>query len=240
MNVIFGLFVSLLSVVPGNWQMVGPGGTFMTEMCTVGNKLFAYNDYYQFDEECRTSTDNGQTWDFSVITEYGCYGLSTDTFNRVFIAGVEHIQVSSDLGDSWETFYTIEGACSRYVAADPNDSLHLLVVTQNIDTPLIQSFDGGLSWATVDDFPPDIVGYCVAFGPLGSNTVYLAGYLGMSQNFLVVYKSINSGSDWTDVSPNPAIQVSTYPRFDLVVSPDDACGWLVGFALVNGFCYCIP
>ena len=200
--------------------MCGPGGTEIHELCTVENTIFALN-YYPGGKECRRSSDNGETWELSAVLDYTGMGICSDSFGRVFLPGNEYIMVSSDLGENRLTLFTLAGAYNRSISADPDDSLHLLVATANINAPLIESFDGGASWSIINELPDNVSGRCVVFAPNNPGTVYLAGYLNGTSNLLTVYKSINSGADWTDVSPCPAPQVGSYPGFDLIVSSDD-------------------
>lgn len=221
MFTISSLLVSLVCVSSGSWEMCGPGGGYIHELCNVDGTLFALNSCYPSAKECRRSWDNGETWELATVPDYSAMGLCSDSFSRVFLPGNEYIMVSSDLGESWNTLFTLTGAYNLDVSVDPDDSLHLLVATGNISAPLIESFDGGESWLVRSDLPVNVAGRCVAFAPDNAVTVYLAGYLNGSSPLLKVYKSINNGADWTDISPYPAPQVGSYPRFDLIVSSDD-------------------
>lgn len=214
------LLISFLCLFGEDWEMCGPGGTQVSELCTVGNTLFTLA-YYPGGYECRGSLDNGETWELLAVPEYSPMDLCSDAFGRILIPGNEYIMVSSDLGETWSTLFTLPDSYNRSVSSDPADSLHLLAATDNISYPLIESFDGGVTWTEVEELPGNVTGKRVVFCTHNPSTVYLAAYQEGTTEFLKMYKSVNSGADWTDVSPDPAVSVGCYPRFDLVVSPED-------------------
>ncbi len=214
------LLISFLCLFGEDWEMCGPAGTSVQELCTVGNTLFTIA-YYPGGDECRRSSDNGETWELMTVPNYSPMDLCSDTFGRILIPGNECIMVSSDLGETWSTLFTIPGSYNRSVAADPANSLHLLAATEYINCPLIESNDGGITWSEVEELPENVTGKRVVFSTDNPSTVYLAGYQDGTTETLKMYKSVNSGADWVDVSPTPATYVGAYPRFDLIVSPED-------------------
>ena len=219
MLVLTGVLASALCLFPGSWEMCGPGGTEVSELCTAENIVFSLN-HYPTGYECYRSLDNGETWELSAIPDYSAMGLSSDCFGRVFIPGNENIMISRDLGETWTTSFTFAGAYCRSADADPADSLHLLAAVSNSSTSLLESVDGGNSWAAVQGMPGGLYGYCVAFAESSPSTVYWAGYQQGSSS-QKVYKSTDSGENWVDITPSPSQTVGGFPRFDLLVSPDD-------------------
>lgn len=150
--------------------------------------------------EIRRSTDEGVTW---VDIQNNIAGQPTGAWVTPYelnpqnpstiIAAYEKVYRSYDQGNTWETIaYDIGGVKKSLLAISPQDSNYIYVGTTNA---LWQTTDGGASWEVRTT--PGVSTKMIKVSPSSPNTLYATR---SSYGDARVYKSIDGGSTWMDIS----------------------------------------
>lgn len=165
------------------------------------------------------SQDGGETWTPKTIPLFNAGRISVQQSNSkpnvVYAlvdvgginggAGMGHILVSNDRGDTWEDMYSDisifntndQGGYDNFITVHPTNANIALAGGVN----LFQTTDGGNSWNNVAGYRfsnthPDT--HCGCFNPLNPNIVYMGCDGGM-------YKSEDAGSSWSSINTGLAV-----------------------------------
>jgi photosystem II stability/assembly factor-like uncharacterized protein len=226
--------LNLFPQANSSWKPIGPFGGDVSGLVVnpqSKNELYVLTEEYP--ANVFKSTDTGQTWTkLASLSDVG-QDLAIDPQNptTLYALGDAEIYKSMDGGSNWERYHLGSHCSSRFgqIAVNPNNSNILYVSGRYIyDTQsqkdcmaLFKSTDGGQNWAFKDinlsQNPNSGVAYCVALAPTNPEIIFCGGYYQDSANRTQykVYKSTDSGSSWTDVSP------SNMTPNDIVIDPSD-------------------
>ncbi|MBJ7595148.1 MAG: hypothetical protein JF886_09855 [Candidatus Dormibacteraeota bacterium] len=142
-----------------------------------------------------TSTDFGRTWNMVGGSNLSLMGpILVSPGGRELIAadmmaGIVH---SEDGGASWSVLSP--GVAAMWLSRDPTNAKHLLLAGNGLG----ESVDGGVSWRTLPNSPPNIS--AVAVAPDAAHTWFSAALDG---DHAVVYTSADSGARWQAVTTAP-------------------------------------
>ena len=104
-----------------------------------------------------------------------------------------------------------------YAGSDTFWSCGYKYESPNYKSVVSKSTDGGESWTRHELYSGSQYGYirAIAVDPADINTIYAIGY---ESSAYILYKTVNSGGDWTSITP---VNYTGTP-YDLVVHPTDS------------------
>ncbi len=207
-----------VSIASGNWELCGPGGSRVYNLCSTPGAVFASVYRPGFDRyECFKSTDGGENWEFVSLIDTMIDYLIADSHARLIGWKANNILISENQAESWSTITLEPEHYIVDVASDPEDVLRFLAIKDgNSSSPLLESSDGGISWNFVENLPM-IKGCQVEFSTFDTSRIYFAGTTESRSSQIIVYTSTNAGLTWTDVSPS-ITSVSSWIS-DMCISP---------------------
>lgn len=173
------------------------------------------------------SVDSGDSWVKLAPNNSNNVGIAVDPTNgqNVYVLSSSSLRRSFDGGATWQSFSfptycyatcgpvvdplalnTLYAAGYHYYSISPSYYYSIA---------LLKSTNGGQNWSYVDLNPTVQYGYSysLALSPSSPNVLYIGGYENTGPK---VYKSINGGANWTNVTGT----VNSYP-YALAVDPLD-------------------
>lgn len=177
------------------------------------------------------STNQGASFTVSNVIQADSYVLSlaagstTDTFYAVLDdTNNGTLYMTSDRGATWSEV-TTDDIANRYttIAVNPNNALHLLMLSYDEDTEPWQTFDGGASWNQFDAYATP--GY-ITFDAVGR--IYVgASYSddnGATWNTVTTETPSNRVSNvWPDSTDDTRLYGSTFGA--VAISTDQGVSW---------------
>jgi len=201
--------ICLVAVCFGVWEAIGPfGGPLGAIAVARSNESIVYAASYKDPSTIVRSTDGGANWIVLDTLNHYIYDIAVDPTDPqiVYVASYQCIYKSTNGGSSWTTI-PLSNDYIQEIEVSPTSSSTVYAVGR---TPyssytvmaFFKSTNSGVSWSTT---PLHTVynggALCIALSPSSPNTLYIGGYYYNSpSNYPKVYKSTNSGSNFSDVS----------------------------------------
>ena len=231
------LLGTLLAGIPWNvalaWESVGPGGgDFRGAVTDTSNasKVTAITSYPSF---AYRSINGGAGWTKTGEITVGAINDAAfhDSTKMVAVTGSGCYR-SADGGTAWNyaSFPASSGYIER-VAVDPTNSNKVYASGYKGDTSsdsyvdklaFLKSVNGGQTWTAAEFFSYDYLWTCgICVSKTNPNTIYICGYKYTGGSYYgALFKSVNGGADWTDVSSS--VEANPYNYFyDVAVDPTD-------------------
>ena len=153
--------------------------------------------------------DGGKSWKMSDLNSHGYFTLFGYKDPNIIYVGSDNVYKTKDLGKNWEKLINKDTLGTDHpiaMAIDPDNNNRIYValgmrkvLSVNVFKRLIMSVDGGKTWGSVGSGLPE--GKRVSSIIIDRNTPMnnRAVFAGFSEG---VYKSVDSGKNFTDVSGN--------------------------------------
>jgi len=154
--------------------------------------------------------DGGDSWMKVGASNNYNYGIAVDPTNgqKVYVLANYFIRRSLDGGSNWQS-YSFPSSCYGTIGPviDPvaPDTLYVggyHYFTSTYCMTLLKSTNGGQTWTNVDMNPSVTYGqsHSIAISRSSPNILFLGGYEYTAFSVSKIYKSINGGANWTDVT----------------------------------------
>ena len=156
------------------------------------------------------SIDGGQSWDFVWLPENPYNEICAVKYHpeqpQLIIAGGPiNIWKSSDGGNSWEELDVLDWTGITDIAFDPQnpDIIYFIENSMTTGHGIWKSIDRGRTWINIQNniplsgFPTDIV-----IDPNNTSTLYISMNNYYEPSNASLYKSLDSGNNWIDISPD--------------------------------------
>jgi photosystem II stability/assembly factor-like uncharacterized protein len=210
-----GMQDNATAVYEGNlsWRRVIGGDGLSTAIDpTDHNRVYASYQYLNVAK----STNKAQTFNFLPIppgdasnTNFaGPYELCEAGTNILYAGRIDFYK-STDYGNSWINFFSIDGNPINTIAVSPTDCDLVYAGTAPRYFPpagVFKSSDGGLTWMDVSSTLPDRYPMDVAINPLNNNIVYVV-YSGFGTAHL--FKTTDGGLTWSAITGLPDVPTNT-------------------------------
>jgi len=203
---------------PGVWESLGPDGGMIQGMAVRSSnpaELYAVTNTWP--SLVYKTTNGGLSWSQVASLSASSRGIALDPTdaNKIYVVHYNGFVKSSNGGSSWDN-YDLGGNCySSYSSScfyqDPASPSTMFIAGEYCYDPglgktcmaVFKSTNGGEIWTPKTIFPTSDSGmaYCLAVDPADANILYAGGYELKGSSYLgKVYKSINGGDTWTDVT----------------------------------------
>lgn len=175
------------------------------------------------------SNDAGESWELlpnpdGLYMEYPSLVINPAFPNMIFSAGWFHAWKSTDGGQSWNMML-VPGPDPRFIsvsdiAIDPMrpNVMYLAGPSDTFRRALFKSEDFGETWFDcMNNIDTTGSGWKVVIDPVNSDIIYFVRLFRL-ENTRCLWKSINGGSSWVDITPDSL----HYPEIrDLLILPND-------------------
>ena len=142
------------------------------------------------------STDAGQTWKSSGLSDTIVYAIAVDPKNSSVLYADRF--KSTDAGATWSPLSTNVVGGIGQVVIDPEASTNVYMTNggancggQGIPRQFVRTTDGGVTWNPVRNGPNFFFGFSLIIDPKTSTTIYAT-----NQADLNLYKSTDGGNTW--------------------------------------------
>ncbi len=198
------------------WESIGPdgGGPLRDVAIAPSNENIVYTMsrerlYPYHTPRFFRSTDGGNTWTCrGVITDsLICYSIAVDPTDPdiVYVGSKKVIFKSLDAGMTWNEYPANCDDTIPVIDVNPSSPSTIYGVGRAAGFAFLKSIDGGVTWTT-DTLNSGGIGMGLSIAPSNHNTLYVCGRSGGPplQRRACVYKSLDGGEMWTDVTNNLA------------------------------------
>lgn len=195
------------------WESIGPykGGPQCDIAFAPSNENIVYTltrhpTWSYLTPRVYKSTDNGNHWSqmgFLPDARDG-YSLAIDPTNSniLYVGGKQRVLKSADAGMTWSEHLVGEDTIPE-IAVNPSSPQTIYGIGKQGGLGFFKSIDGGVTWEA-DTVETLGVAYCLSIAPSSHNTIYIGGRSGGGplKRRARVYKSLDGGETWTNVSSN--------------------------------------
>ncbi|NMC34415.1 MAG: hypothetical protein GYA36_18475 [Veillonellaceae bacterium] len=239
-----------------DWECIGPDGGELRTLfgsATDPNTIYAFNDYSP--SRFVRSSDNGASWTVlgTIASMETCAEMGSG--GRLYAGGNTEFFRSSDGGWTWtaasypNTYFTALAA--HPTAPDVIYGCGYAYSGSACSMFFMQSTNGGASLSFSSVGPANTYGYAISVSKTNPSVIFLSGFCYTGSGYAPrVYRSVNGGVSWSDVTPagaasqeySYAVAVSTADQNTVVFgtsssiwrSADCGAGWTsVATDLVN-------
>ena len=254
-SIIFILLFSSFTLHAQTWEFVGLDSLVVKQIYVSGDTLWVgtvSRISINIISGLYKSTDSGNSWK-QIDTALGYGGTFGFYFNlqNNSIYLIKHIlgspsggllYVSSDNGESWETFDGLSDTYLEWIGVSPFDENEIYVKEHDsfpagFYETVYRTTDGGINWEPIANFPASSHGRSVTFNLslIDSNTLYSSGHDNLI--FTYFFKSTDRGDNWYYISeppdvgrelitdPNISNRIFIFPGYHL--TEDDGYTWTV-------------
>lgn len=241
---------------PWQWEFLGPyGGNINKIIIDTDDPQELYilvsslgNIFY--------SRNQGNSWDKLAGFNQECSDMAVDPNDpeRFYVVSHSCIFKSVDRGKNWETIDLGTECTLNHIAVDPLDS-RIIYMTGSYGSEeymaVYQSKNGGESWSRkiINDSVKGGGSYAIAISPSVPNIIFISGtYSSESGLQHRLYKTINSGSTWREVSnpinalalsiafdPQDPLRIYTISSWGIYISSDGGDSWEKAKSLATGY-----
>lgn len=197
------------------WESTGPysGGPMRDVAIAPSNDDIIYALSYlagwQYEKpRIFKSTDGGSFWDqvgtlSDSLLGY-CMAVDPSNPNVLYAGGKQRVYKSTDGGAHWNQ-YPVSLDTIPAIAVNPSSPSHVYACGKEGGPAFFKSIDNGVTWTT-DTLDTIGIAFDLAIAPSNHNIIYVAGRHGgmPAKRRPRVFKSIDGGETFTDVSNNLA------------------------------------
>lgn len=194
------------------WKALGPEGGYIEGMAfnpSNNQEIYALTRR----GKVYKTTNAAQNWANIANLDTYVYDLAVGPSNTIYVLSYSAVHKSTDDGLNWD-YYFIGDYCSaslgRIAIYQGNPDIICVVGYHTYDTnnylqdiAVYKSTDGGVNWTIYDLNPTTERGYgrSIAIHPTNPNIIYAGGYEYDGSSYTgKVYKTINGGTAWTDIT----------------------------------------
>lgn len=205
--IITGLFLNFLPLRAA-WEPIGPeGGNLRALARARSDESRIYAASFTNPSQIVKSTDGGDSW-VRVGNLPDCvYSLAIDPGNRdiLYAGGCARIFKSTNAGSTWNS-YAVSNYNIYYLAIHPTQPATISAAGA-VKTgayyylSYFRSTNGGVNWISKPIVTnKQSCAYCLALDPVNPQTIYIGGSVMDSLKSPLLFKSLDAGANFTDIS----------------------------------------
>jgi photosystem II stability/assembly factor-like uncharacterized protein len=208
-----------------DWLSLGPEGgevRHVIQSTLDANTLYGFSDSYA--TKVVRSTDGGTTWTSIGSFNNQEYSVAMNAAGTIYAGGGSAFFYSTSGGTTW-TQVSTSNTYWYGLATHPTVSNTLFGTGYRYNGStwvlcFMKSTTGGASWTYTDIGAADTYGQAISVSQTDPNVIFITGYAYTgTTDQPIVYRSIDGGSNWTDVTP--AAAATDYLSYSIAVSPTD-------------------